>query len=114
MLVTYYWKDMAGTSRDIPSDRILTSSRVQIRPPDLRSLVGVNVGGRWSPSVLRSPDNPEEMLPGEVGEVCVVLEAFVQDGFRCSRGHRQLLQLSSAILGPSLGRQSTLPPAGHD
>ena len=76
--------------------------------------MGVNVGGRWSPSVLRSPDNPEEMLPGEVGEVCVVLEALVQDGFRCSRGHRQLLQLSSAILGPSLGRQSTLPPAGHD
>lgn len=37
--------------------------------------MGVNVGVCWSPSVLRSPDNPEKMLPGEVGNVCVVLEA---------------------------------------
>ena len=48
--------------------------------------MGVSAGVCRSPSVLRSPDIPGEMLPGEVDEVCVVLEAFVQDRFRCSRG----------------------------
>lgn len=38
--------------------------------------MGVSAGVRRSPSVLRSPDIPGEMLPGEVDEVCVVLEGF--------------------------------------